>query len=102
MNMKEIVPVMVNKWLKQKIMNWTTSTTGNNIDPQYMISLYDYLGKAAGLKLGKEVNEAAKSKKIPVAVKEVSNIKYTGKVMMYPKYFLDEYFGKNKESKLPF
>jgi len=100
--MKEIVPVIVNDWLKQKVMNWTTTTTENNINPEYMVSLYDYLGKAAGPKLGKEVNEAAQIKKIPVAIKEVSNVKYTGKIMMYPKSFLDEYFGTNKEPKLPF
>ena len=94
MNMKETAHHMEN--------NWTITTTGNNINPDYMVSLYDYLGKAAGSKLGKEVNEVAQSKKIPVAIKEVSNAKYTGKIMMYPKSFLDEYFGKNKEFKLPF
>lgn len=57
-----------------------------------MLSLYDYLGKAAGRELGAAVNEFAKLNKIPVTIKEVSNPKYKGKIMMYPKSFLDEYF----------
>ena len=58
------------------------------------MSLYDYLGKPAGKELGYLVNEYAKSNKIPISMKEVSNPKYKGKVMMYPKSFLDQYFKK--------
>lgn len=61
-----------------------------------MLSLYDYLGKAAGKELGAAVNNFAKANKIPVAIKEVSNPKYKGKIMMYPKSFLDNYF-ENQE-----
>jgi hypothetical protein len=57
-----------------------------------MLSLYDYLGKAAGKELGAAVNNFAKENKIPVAIKEVSNPKYKGKIMMYPKSFLEIYF----------
>jgi hypothetical protein len=57
-----------------------------------MLSLYDYLGKAAGKELGAAVNNFAKTNKIPVAIKEVSNPKYKGKIMMYPKSFLEVYF----------
>ncbi len=57
-----------------------------------MLSLYDYLGKAAGKELGAAVNNFAKANKIPVAIKEVSNPKYKGKIMMYPKSFLEIYF----------
>jgi hypothetical protein len=57
-----------------------------------MLSLYDYLGKAAGKELGAAVNNFAKANKIPVAIKEVSNPKYKGKIMMYPKSFLEVYF----------
>lgn len=57
-----------------------------------MLSLYDYLGKAAGKELGAAVNNFAKENKIPVAIKEVSNPKYKGKIMMYPKSFLEVYF----------
>jgi hypothetical protein len=61
-----------------------------------MLSLYDYLGKAAGKELGAAVNNFAKANKIPVAIKEVSNPKYKGKIMMYPKSFLEVYFSNTK------
>lgn len=57
-----------------------------------MLSLYDYLGKAAGEKLGKEVWEVAAEANIPTQLREISNPKYTGKVVLYPKDFLDFYF----------
>jgi len=59
-----------------------------------MLSLYDYLGRAAGSDLGKEVMDAALAypKFIKVEVREVSNPAYTGKVMLYPQWFLEEYF----------
>ena len=57
-----------------------------------MLSLYDYLGYAAGEKLGKEVAEAAAKTQVKFEMREVSNPKYTGKVMLYPENFLKEYF----------
>jgi hypothetical protein len=59
-----------------------------------MLSLYDYLGKAAGPELGKLVAEYAKTKNFKSRSRSVSNPKYTGKVMLYTKEFLDEYFNK--------
>ena len=59
-----------------------------------MLSLYDYLGRAAGSKLGKDVFVAAAAKKITTITKQVSNPVYKGKIVMYPKSFLNEYFGK--------
>ena len=56
------------------------------------LSLYDYLGKAAGEKLGKEVKQEADKQGILSQTREVSNPKYTGKVMLYPEGFLKEYF----------
>ena len=72
-----------------------------------MLSLYDYLKKAAGKDLGQQVYEAANAQKIKVETKQVSNPVYTGKVLMYPKSFLDNYFNpqsiNNHEHKeLPF
>jgi hypothetical protein len=67
------------------------------MENQETLSLYEYLGYAAGGELGKQVNEAAKKAKISVTTQEVSNPKYTGTVMKYPKYFLDEYFDKQKQ-----
>jgi hypothetical protein len=67
-----------------------------------LMSLYDYLGKAAGVKLGEEVNKAAQAKKIPIYTRQVENPKYSGTVMLYPKWFLDEFFGIEDDDELPF
>ena len=68
-----------------------------------LMSLYDYLGKAAGVQLGKEVYIVAINNKIPYNSRQVSNPKYEGIVMLYPKWFLDEYFKKeDKNDSLPF
>ena len=56
------------------------------------LSLYDYLGKAAGDELGLEVSMAAKQAGIKIGKKQVSNPKYTGEIQMYPKEFLEAYF----------
>lgn len=60
-------------------------------DTIYM-SLYDYLGRAAGQKLGAEVNRAAVEKKIEFKQRFVSNPSYHGNVHLYPLRFLNEYF----------
>ena len=71
-----------------------------------MISLYDYLGRAAGPDLGKQVATAAAKAGVKSEIREVSNIKYTGPIMLYPKAFLDLYFkgglneGKNGKQML--
>jgi len=68
-----------------------------------MLSLYDYLGKAAGPELGKAVWNTAKAQKIKPEEREVSTPKYSGKILMYPKSFLDQYFGRKKQTNdLPF
>lgn len=56
------------------------------------LSLFEYLGQPAGPNLGKEVFEVAKRNKIPIRNKTVSNKKYSGLIMTYPKDFLDLYF----------
>jgi hypothetical protein len=63
------------------------------------LSLYDYLGKAAGEKLGKEVASAASREGIKLETREVSNPKYTGTILLYPKDFLEFYF-REPESNL--
>ena len=60
-----------------------------------LISLYDYLGRAAGPDLGKQVATAAAKAGVKSEIREVSNIKYTGPIMLYPKSFLDLYFKGN-------
>ena len=63
-------------------------------EKEIMLSLYDFLGKAAGTELGAEVYKESQSKdiKTKVSTREVSNKTYTGRVMLYPKQFLEEYF----------
>ena len=56
------------------------------------LSLYEYIGKAAGNELGKEVASAAYQAGVKMQEREISNTKFTGKVLLYPKDFLDFYF----------
>jgi hypothetical protein len=56
------------------------------------ISLYDYLGKAAGKELGKQVADYAFEARVPHKIRQVANSKYAGAVMLYPKAFLELYF----------
>ena len=58
-----------------------------------MISLYDYLGHAAGSDLGKQVAIAASSAGIKSEIREVSHVGYKGPIMLYPRDFLDNFFG---------
>ena len=62
-------------------------------------SLFDYLGQKAGPELGKDVYKAALREKEPTAVREISNKAYTGKVMLYRKEFLKEYFDGKRNSR---
>ena len=57
-----------------------------------MLSLYDYLGRAAGKKLGEKVAAYAKLRKARYGTKEINHYGYQGEVMLYTKAFLDEYF----------
>jgi len=56
------------------------------------LSLYDYLGHAAGSKLGAEVAAAAKTTLQPIQTRDVENPKFKGKVLLYTLEFLDSYF----------
>ena len=57
-----------------------------------MLSLYDYLNRAAGSALGKKVAAEAGKQGVLIETKEISNPSYEGKILMYPKQFLDNYF----------
>ena len=57
-----------------------------------MMSLYDYLGHAAGADLGQQVAYAAAKAGVVTETRQVSNPVYKGPVMLYPKSFLDLYF----------
>jgi len=60
----------------------------------FMMSLYDYLGRAAGKSLGGEVFRTAMALKETVEERAISNPAYTGNVHLYRREFLDEYFNK--------
>ena len=61
-------------------------------DNMNMMSLYDYLGHAAGPELGKQVASAAARVGVKGSMREISNPVYKGPVMLYPKSFLDNFF----------
>ena len=63
-------------------------------------SLFDFLGKAAGPELGKEVAKAAIVEGIPTQSKNVSNKQYKGEIKMYPVYWLEGYFGTGAKSNI--
>jgi hypothetical protein len=78
----------------------------DNMQEQYQ-SLFDYLRKPAGTDLGKLVFTEAKKQNIKIQHKDVSNPNYTGKVMVYPTSFLENYFNPqptqpNVSDDLPF
>lgn len=58
-----------------------------------LMSLYDYLGYAAGQELGAEVAKTAVALKETIKTREISNTRYKGVVHLYRREFLDEYFG---------
>jgi len=60
-----------------------------------MMSLYDYLGRAAGMELGDQVAKVATNVGVKMDTRYVSNTKYTGNVTLYPEEFLKLYFQKN-------
>lgn len=67
-------------------------------------SLYEYLGKRAGTKLGDEVNKTAMEHNQKYVTQKVSNPVYDGEVHCYTKKFLDSYFyakENNEEFVLP-
>lgn len=57
-----------------------------------LISLYDYLGHAAGSELGKKVAEAAVKLEQPIGARHVTNTRYKGIVHLYDRTFLEQYF----------
>ena len=61
-----------------------------------MYSLYDYLGHAAGKKLGEQVAAYAKLRKARYGTKEVNHMGYSGIVQTYTKASLDECFNAKK------
>ena len=54
------------------------------------LSLYDYLGCAAGGELGQKIAYEASKLKINIKTKIIENPGYKGVIQMYPKDFLTE------------
>lgn len=63
-----------------------------------LISLYDYLGYAAGGELGKEVAAVAMKTKEKIGKRFVTNTRYKGEVLLYRREFLQEYFSTKRNS----
>jgi hypothetical protein len=63
-----------------------------HLNPSIMVSLFDYLGSAAGAELGKQVAEYAKIRNVVVGSRYVKNLKYKGIILTYMPEFLDEFF----------
>ena len=76
----------LNYWLKKV----TNNKTKQNME---MISLYDYLGRAAGSDLGKQVADAARKSGVKGEIREVNHRGWKGPIMLYPRTFLDNFFG---------
>jgi hypothetical protein len=66
----------------------------NDMENNEMMSLYDYLGHAAGGDLGQKVAYAAAKDNVKHGERNIDNPRYKGIVYTYPKVFLDEYFNK--------
>lgn len=64
---------------------------------QEFVSLFDYLGHAAGSDLGQAVYETAKRCKEKMQVRQVKTKTYTGKIVMYRQAFLQEYFKSKRD-----
>ena len=58
-----------------------------------MVSLFDFLNKPAGSILGKQVAEAAVKHGVKIENRYVETRTYQGKIKLYPRDFLEDYFG---------
>jgi len=76
--------------LGKKVREIVNNKTKENME---QISLYDYLGRAAGPDLGKQVAIAASKAGVKSSIREVSHVGYKGPIMLYPRTFLDNFFG---------
>jgi hypothetical protein len=83
-NVLEIINLITEPVMKQKPIE----------EPKpYMMSLYDYLGRAAGKELGAEVCATATTLQETIQERYIENPSYKGNVHLYRREFLDEYFG---------
>jgi hypothetical protein len=81
-----------------------TNNMDDNKQNVELMSLYDYLKRPAGAELGKKVYEYARrtNQAKRIQTREISNSKYKGTVLLYPKHVLDQYFAPEVVIDLPF
>ena len=65
-----------------------------------MLSLYDYLGRAAGKNLGLEVAVYARQQNTKIETRQISNPVYTGTVNLYTEDFLLSFFNNPNYKKV--
>ena len=65
-----------------------------------MLSLFDYLGRAAGKQLGLEVAIYARQQKTSIETRQISNPVYSGTVNLYTEDFLSSFFNNPNYRKL--
>jgi hypothetical protein len=58
------------------------------------MSLFDFLSKPAGSVLGKQVAETAVKLGVKIENRYVETKRYQGKIKLYPRDFLEDYFGE--------
>jgi hypothetical protein len=77
---------------RREFGNYNKRELINKTENMDMISLYDYLGHAAGPELGKQVADAARNSGVKGEIREVNHRGWKGPIMLYPRTFLDLYF----------
>jgi hypothetical protein len=65
-----------------------------------MLSLFDYLGRAAGSKLGLEVAKYAREQNSKIEIRQVSNSKYSGPINLYTENLIEAFFNNPNYRKI--
>lgn len=63
-----------------------------NLTNDTYVSLFDFLGRPAGIELGTKVYKESCRRNEKTKIRNISNKKYTGKIMLYRQEFLEQYF----------
>lgn len=93
---KEDVLKIVNSVDENPIKVYKIETVMTEDPTEKLVSLFEYLGRAAGAELGKQVATAATRAHETMDIRVVNTKTYKGKVMLYREVFLDEYFQKKR------
>lgn len=62
-------------------------------------SLYDYLGRPGGSRLGRNLARFASQRGVTIKKRRVNTPKYQGDVILYPKLVIKEFFEKQNNSR---